>query len=603
MTSIKARSIYVKLQNMQLENLGLIGNCQFSALVHKSGEIVWCCLPRFDSEPVFSTLLDHSDGGRFRISPAGGEIGSQRYLPNTNILETTFQTSTGSFRVIDFAPRFFQYGRPFRPTQLVRIIEPLEGTPRITVICEPRLGWSKQQPSVIQGSHHIRFEGFGSQLRLTTDLPLSYLEGQPFSLTGRHHLVLSWGAPVEEPIAPLCERFWNETSRYWQRWVKRCDIPPMFQAEVIRSALTLKLHCFEDTGAIIAAMTTSIPESSGSGRTWDYRYCWLRDSYYVLSAFGLLGQFEEREQFVQFLLNVAGGAPGLNLAPLYRVDGSQNLEESILDNWPGYNAEGPVRIGNAAALHTQNDIYGEMVLALTPIFVDERMSAERSTAALRLIEELARRAISLTGIPDAGIWEYRTEWKPQTFSSLMCWAAADRMARIADVHAPDRAGEFRAAAAKIHTEVTTKSWSETKKSFVGHYGGADLDASLLQMVRLRFLPPSDPRLLSTIAAIHKDLMRGDWLHRYSLDDGFGKPSVAFVICTFWLIEALAAVGRPAEARTVFDKIHGALSPLGLLSEDYDATLSRMWGNFPQTYSHVGLIHAAFAASPSWAEVL
>jgi GH15 family glucan-1,4-alpha-glucosidase len=588
---------------MQLEDLGVIGNCQFSALVHNSGEIVWCCLPRFDSEPVCSTLLDSQDGGRFRISPANGERGTQRYLPNTNILETTFQTSTGSFRVIDFAPRFLQFGRAFRPTQLMRIVEPIEGTPRIAVVCEPKLGWSKARPLVLQGSHHVRFEGFASQLRLTTDIPNSYLGGQPFTLTGRHHLVLSWGAPVEEPLAPLCERFWSETDRYWRNWVKRCDIPPHFQQEVIRSALTLKLHCFEDTGAIIAAMTTSIPESAGSGRTWDYRYCWLRDSYYVLNAFGLLGQFEEREQFVQYLLNVAGGAPGLNLAPLHRVDGSQNLEESILENWPGYNGERPVRIGNGAALHSQNDIYGEMVLALTPIFLDERMSAERSPAAFRLIEGLARKAISLAGVPDAGIWEYRTEWKPQTFSSLMCWAAADRMAGIADLHEPALAPEFHAAADRIHAEVVAQSWNPTKKSFVGHYGGEDLDASLLQMVRLRFLPPGDPGLSSTIDAIHRDLSRDGWLQRYSLNDGFGKPSVAFVICTFWLIEALAAAGRREEARAIFNRIHGALSPLGLLSEDYEPAPPRMWGNFPQTYSHVGLIHAAFAASPPWTEVL
>ena len=413
---------------MRLEDLGVVGNCQFSALVHNGGEIVWCCLPRFDSEPVCSTLLDSENGGRFFVGPASGEIGKQRYIPNTNILETHFQTPTGSFRVIDFAPRFLQFGRPFRPTQLVRIVEPIEGTPRISVICEPRLGWSKERPAVVQGSHHVRFEGFSSQLRLTTDLPLSYLGGQPFTLTGRQYMILSWGEPVEEPLAPLCDRFWSETARYWQRWVKRCDIPPRFQHEVIRSALTLKLHCFEDTGAIIAAMTTSIPESLGSGRTWDYRYCWLRDSYYVLSAFGLLGQFEEREQFVQYLLNVAGGAPDLTLAPLYRVDGSKNLEESILQDWPGYDGEKPVRIGNAAALHHQHDIYGEMVLALTPIFLDERMSAERSPAALKLIERLARKAVSLAGVPDAGIWEFRTDWKPQTFSSLMCWAAADRMA-------------------------------------------------------------------------------------------------------------------------------------------------------------------------------
>jgi GH15 family glucan-1,4-alpha-glucosidase len=588
---------------MRLEDLGLIGNCQFSALIHNSGEVVWCCLPRFDSEPVFSTLLDSKDGGRFLIGPAGGETGAQRYLPNTNILETTFLTSTGSFRVLDFIPRFMQFGRAFRPTQLMRIVEPIEGTPRIAIACEPRLGWSKVRPMSVQGSHHLRFDGFASQLRLTTDIPLSYLGGQPFTLTGRQHLVLTWGAPVEEPLAPLCERFLNETSRYWQQWVKQCEIPPLFQKEVIRSALTLKLHCFEDTGAIIAAMTTSIPESPGSGRTWDYRYCWLRDSYYVLNAFQLLGQFEEREQFLQYLLNVAGGAPGLNLAPLYRVDGAQNLEESILENWPGYNGEQPVRIGNAAALHSQNDIYGEMVLALTPIFLDERLSAERSPVALQLIEELARKAISMTGLPDAGIWEYRTEWKPQTFSSLMCWAAADRMARIMDRHAPAHAAEFSSAADRIRAEIIAQSWSAGRGSFVGHYGGGDLDASLLQMVRLHFLPAGDPMLISTIDAIHKDLSMGDWLQRYSLNDGFGRPSFAFIICTFWLIDALAGIGRRDEARAMFDRTHGALSRLGLLSEDYDPAEPRMRGNFPQTYSHVGLIHAAFVASPQWAEVL
>lgn len=588
---------------MRIEDLGLIGNCQFSALVHKSGEIVWCCLPRFDSEPVFSTLLDEQDGGCFRIGPADGEAGSQRYLPNTNILETIFRSATGSFRVIDFAPRFIHYDRAFRPVQIYRILEPLEGTPRIAIVCEPRLGWSKRKPDTVQGSHHLRFQGFSSELRLTTDIPLSYLNGKPFTLTGRQHMVLTWGAPIEEPLAPLCERFLNETTRYWQRWVKQCDIPPMFQKEVIRSALALKLHCFEDTGAIIAAMTTSIPESPGSGRTWDYRYCWLRDSYYVLNAFGLLGQYEEREQFVQYLLNVAGGAPGLTLAPLYRVDGSENLEESILENWRGYNGEKPVRIGNGAALHHQNDIYGEMVLALTPIFLDERLAAERSPAALQLIEGLARKAISVTGKPDAGIWEYRTEWSPQTFSNLMCWAAADRMANVADEYAPEHAAEFRAAAKRIHAEVIANSWNEDHKSFVGHYGGADLDASLLQMVRLRFLPPGDSKLISTIEKIHKDLSLGGWLQRYSLNDGFGKPSVAFVICTFWLIEALAAVGRRGDAKALFDHVHASLSPLGLLAEDYDPAEMRMWGNFPQTYSHVGLIHAAFAASPQWAEVL
>jgi GH15 family glucan-1,4-alpha-glucosidase len=256
---------------MRLEDLGLIGNCQVAALVENDGSMVWCCLPRFDSEPVFSALLDHDAGGRFSVCPADGTRGTQRYVDNTNVLETTFTTADGAFRLIDFAPRFEQFGRNFRPTELYRIVEPISGTPRIRVKCEPRLGWSKREPARLTGSNHIRFEGYRGPLRLTTDIPLSYLEGLPFVLTERRHLAFTWGASTEEPLPSLCERFLLETVRYWQRWVKHCNIPPLFQQAVIRSALTLKLHCFEDTGAIVAALTTSIPESPDSGRNWDYR--------------------------------------------------------------------------------------------------------------------------------------------------------------------------------------------------------------------------------------------------------------------------------------------------------------------------------------------
>jgi GH15 family glucan-1,4-alpha-glucosidase len=299
------------------------------------------------------------------------------------------------------------------------------------VRCDPKLGWSRDVPRRLQGSNHVRFEGFSAPLRLTADIPLSYLDGRSFVLTSRHHMVLAWGPPVEEPLAPMCDRFYTETLRYWQRWVKHCNIPPHFQREVIRSALALKLHCYEDTGAIVAAMTTSIPESPGSGRTWDYRYCWLRDSYYVLDALRLLGHFEEREQFIQYLLNIVANAPDLDLRPLYRVDGGTDLDERILDHWRGFNGEGPVRVGNAAVSHQQHDVFGELVLALNPIFHDERFQQERTPATLKLIEQLARKAVSVAGTPDAGIWEHRKEWQPQTFSSLMCWAGEDRMARIA----------------------------------------------------------------------------------------------------------------------------------------------------------------------------
>ena len=587
---------------MRLEDLGVIGNCQISALVERTGSIVWCCLPRFDSEPTFGALLD-PDGGSFTVSAADGTVGTLRYLENTNVLETTFACADGAFRVLDFAPRFFAHDRMYRPTQLVRVVEPLSGTPRVSVHCDPRLGWSKQRPTLLRGSNHIAFDGFASPLRLTSDIPPTFLEGTPFPLTQRCHLVLTMGAPVEESLAALCDRSLGETVRYWRRWVKHSNIPPFFQKEVVRSALVLKLHCFEDTGAIIAAMTTSIPEAPGSGRTWDYRYCWLRDAFYTLSAFRLIGHFEERERFITFLLNIAESSPDLDLAPLYRVDGRSDVEERILSDWRGFDGDGPVRTGNAAALHQQHDVFGEMVLALVPVFLDERFKEEQSLGALQLLERLTRKAIRVAGTPDAGIWEYRTTWTPQTFSSLMCWAAADRMALVADRHMPDRAAEFRSAAAGIREQILTHAWNPELGAFTGAYGGSDLDASLLQMATLRLLPANDPRLHATIDAIWKGLSHRDWLLRYRLDDGFGRPEVAFILCTLWLVEALAVVGRDAEARDVMARVHAALSPLGLLSEDYEAATLRMWGNFPQAYSHVGLIHAAFAASPRWSEIL
>ena len=372
---------------IELSALGLIGNCQFSALVERTGTIVWCCLPRFDSPPVFGSLLDR-DAGQFITGAEDGTPGTQQYVGNTNVLDTIITTRTGRFRIRDFAPRFEQHGRMFRPTMLIRQIDPLDGSPRMVVRCAPTLGWTKAPATVTAGSHHLRFEGFASGLRLTTDLPIAHLDGQPFTLTAPQRLVLTWGDPVEEPLAPMCDTFAAATIAHWQHWVKQCNIPPSFQREVIRSALALKLHCYEDTGAIIAAGTTSIPESAGSGRTWDYRYCWLRDAYYVVDAFRLLGQFDERERFINYLLNIAGAHDDLALAPLYSVSGTLPEDEYIASTWAGFNGDGPVRVGNAAMRHQQHDIFGELVLALAPVFFDERFSAERTPATLDLLLRL-----------------------------------------------------------------------------------------------------------------------------------------------------------------------------------------------------------------------
>ncbi|HEY4187440.1 MAG TPA: glycoside hydrolase family 15 protein [Polyangia bacterium] len=587
---------------MSLADLGLIGNCQFAAHVRRDGAIVWCCLPRFDSPPLFGALLDEEQGGRFSIGPAVAALGTQRYLPNTNVLETRFDAPDGSFRVLDFAPRFVQHGRSFRPTKLIRIVEPLSGTPRIRVLCDPIMGWSKQRPRRELGSHHVAFHGFEAEVRLTTDAALSYLGNEPFALTARRHFVLAWGAPVEEPLESLCERFLLETTRYWQLWVKHCDIPSIHQPEVIRSALALKLHCFEDTGAIVAALTTSIPEAPSSGRSWDYRYCWLRDAYYALGAFHLLGHFEEREQFLQFLLNVASSAPGLDLAPLYRIDGRSDLEEQVLPAWAGFNGEKPVRVGNGAALHQQHDVFGEMVLALTPLFLDARFRDQATPPVLDLVVRLALRAIAVAGQPDTGIWELRSEARPQTFSSLMCWAAADRASRIVGAHRPALAQDFIDAAARIREQILDRAIDPARGCLVADYGGTEVDAALLQAVTLRLLSPEDPRAHATVEAIRSDLDQDGWLRRYRTNDGLGVPSVAFMLCSFWLVEALARLGRGDEARTMMAGICAIKSPLGLLSEDLEPRTGVMWGNYPQAYSHVGLIHAAFAAAPRWSEL-
>ncbi|MBK8480502.1 MAG: glycoside hydrolase family 15 protein [Proteobacteria bacterium] len=586
---------------MMLANLGLIGNCQLSALVRRDGAIVWSCMPRFDSPPVFASLLDEEQGGAFTIAAADRRTGVQRYLPNTNVLETRFEDADGAFRVLDFAPRFVLYDRSFRPRKLLRIVEPLAGNPRIRVSCDPVLGWSRARPRREFGSHHITFHGYDAELRLTTNAAISYLDGEAFALTERLHFVLSWGAPVEEALEPLCERFLRETVRYWQQWVKHCEVPPIYQEEVIRSALALKLHCFEDTGAIVAALTTSIPEAPGSGRTWDYRYCWLRDAFYALGAFRLLGHFEEREQFLHFLLNIAASAPELDLAPLYRIDGKSDLGEQVLAAWPGFGGEGPVRVGNGAAKHQQYDVFGEMVLALTPFFMDARFREKVTPGLLDLVTRLAQKAIAVAGQPDAGIWEFRSEWRPQTFSSLMCWAAADRMSRIAKRHRPADAETFARAAEKIRDELLQRAVDPVRGCLVADYGGKEVDAALLQAVTLRLLPPDDKRLHATVDAVRDDLEHEGWLRRYRTDDGFGVPAVAFMLCTFWQVEALARLGREAEARTLLDRVRAVDSPLGLLAEDLDPVSKIMWGNFPQAYSHVGLIHAAFAASPRWLE--
>jgi GH15 family glucan-1,4-alpha-glucosidase len=583
-----------------IEDLALIGNCQISALVERSGSLVWCCLPRFDSEPVFSRLVDPGHGGHFEVTAAEGAKGQQRYIENTNVLETVFECRDGSFRVVDFAPRFWLHGRIFRPRQILRIVEPLKGLPRIRIRCTPKLGWSRATPASLQGSNHIAFEGFEGPLRLTTDLPLSHLEGTPLALTGRRHLALTWGTPIEEPLQPLCDRFLTETVRYWQRWVKHSNIPPHYQREVIRSALSLKLHCFEDTGAIVASMTGGLQGGlEGEEETADDRFCWLQDASGALDAFRLLGHFEEREHFVEYLLNVASSAEDLKLAPFYRIDGRQVDEDGVWESG-GLPEDG----SSCASLSLESDlasmICGEMVLALAPGFMDHRFNGEISAATRALIERLARKAIGSFPAGDRD-GACACPGGARTLPSLMSWVAADRMARVALHDAPWLHREFAAAAAHMRREIIDHAWNPDRGAFVSRFGGSDLDPALLRMAPLRFLPADDPRLCATIDAIGK--LVGDEPFGMVFDGTSGPGRVPSVAAAFRLVEALAAIGRMEDARSALLRAYVAFSPLALLSADFDTAALRMWGNFPHARSHVEFIRAAFAASESWADLV
>ncbi len=584
---------------MVIEALALIGNCQISALIDRSGSLVWGCLPRFDSEPVFSRLADPDRGGHFDVIPAEGGKGQQRYVENTNVLETTFESPEGSFRVLDFAPRFWLHGRIFRPRQVFRIVEPLEGLPRIRVRCAPTRGWSSEAPSAVEGSSHIVFDGFGSPLRLTTDLPLSKLSGEPVALTGRRHLVLTWGAPVEEPLPALCDRFLTETVRYWQRWVKHSNIPPQYQREVIRSALSLKLHCFEDTGAIVASMTGGLPGGPGGEETADDRYCWLQDASGALDAFRLLGHFEEREHFVEYLLNVATSSEDLRLAPFYRIDGTRATEEGLWELC-GLAKDAAPCAGPSFESEVVGTICGEMVLALAPGFMDQRFSGEISAATRALLERLARKAIE-TFATWARDGTCACPGGARTFSSLMSWVAADRMARVALHDAPWLHREFAAAAAQMRRAIIDRAWNPDLGTFVSNFDGSEVDPSLLRMAPLRFLPVDDPRLRSTVDAIWKVL--GDEPFGMAFDDGWGLRRTPSVAAAFHLVEALAATGRAEEAKSVLLRGYVAFSPLALLSASFDPAGLRMSGNFPHARSHVEFIRAAFSASETWADLV
>ncbi len=588
-------------------DLALVGNCTWGALIDGRARVVWGCLPRFDSDPVFPALLDRADGedGTFAIALEDFESATQGYDGNTAILVTLLRdTSGGVVEIRDFAPRFVQHGRMYRPTMLVRRITPLSGAPRIRIVLRPRTSYGGAWPTLTHGSNHVRYVGHDITLRLTTNAPISYvIEGTPFTLRERVNLALGPDETFSGSLETTMRDFEDRTREYWVEWSRALSIPFEWQEAVIRAAMALKLCSYEDTGAIVAALTTSIPEAPGTGRNWDYRYCWLRDAYFVVHALNRLGATRTMEDYLAYLENLvasAGGDGGLH--PVYGVGLESELHERVADSLEGYRGFGPVRIGNQAWEHVQNDVYGSVVLAATQSFFDRRLVRQGDLRLFELLEGMGRRALAAWDQPDAGPWELRSRAQVHTFSSVMCWAACDRLARIAtQLPTPERAKFWRGEADRIRAQILKRAWSEKRRCFTHEFDGDDVDATLLLLHELGFVSADDPRFASTVAAVEKELRRGPYLFRYAKPDDFGYPETAFNVCTFWYIGALAALGRREEARELFENMLDRRNAAGLLSEDLDPATGEPWGNFPQTYSLVGLINAAMQLSRSWGE--
>ena len=600
-------------------SLGVIGNCTFSALIDSRGRIVWCCLPRFDGDPVFNALLQPGPGAPGSSSKAAAAGSSsfgieiedfaesrQWYEPNTAVLRTQLIDKAGqAIEITDFAPRYYSRSRFFRPMTLVRRVKPIVGAPRIRVMLDVRFDWGRRQPLVTQGSNHIRFVGDALTLRLNTDASLSHLmSGQPFVLTREHNFLLGADESLTEGIADTARMFEQETLAYWRKWCQSLHIPLEWQQAVIRAAITLKLSLFEDTGAIVAAMTTSIPEAPGSQRNWDYRYCWLRDAFFVVRALNSLSETGTLEDYLRWLSNVVVQAKGGHIQPLYGIGLEREMPESVMAHLDGYRGMGPVRVGNQAQEHFQHDVYGNVVLGAAQAFHDQRLLHRAGLAEFTQLEEVGEQARRTYDKPDAGMWELRTRARVHTSSALMCWAACDRLGKIAQVlELPERVAYWQGHAQVMRERILRESWSEERQSFAESFGGRDLDASVLLMIEVGFIDPKDPRFIATVDALETSLCDGPYMRRYEAPDDFGKPETAFNICTFWRIDALARIGRKEQAREIFAAMLACRNHLGLLSEDTHPVTGEMWGNFPQTYSMVGVINAAVRLSLPWEKVV
>ena len=587
--------------------LGVIGNGSVAALINPRGSIVWCCLPRFDADASFCKLLSPKiDGGEWAIELEDLDRAEQEYLPNTAVLVTRlFDKNGGAIEIIDFAPRNLSFGRIYHPVMLARKVSPLSGSPRIRIKLKPLCDYGAQPAATTSGSNHIRYLLSEVVQRLTSDIATPLIERSlPFGLDRPAHFVFGPDETLTESPADFVHLALERTQVYWRDWVRNLSIPYEWQEAVIRAAITLKLCQYEATGAIVAALTTSIPEAPDTARNWDYRYCWLRDSAFTVRTLNRLGVTSSMEDYIRYVFNLAVVEGDDEVGPVFGITFERELHERQVEGLAGYRGMGPVRVGNDAWQQRQNDAYGSVVLSSAQLFFDRRIEHRGDAIMFRRLERMGTAALRMAEQTDAGLWEFRGRASVHTYSAAMCWAACDRLSHIAtELGLDDRARYWHHEALELHARIEARAWNEKLGYFVDAYDGENLDASLLLLANIGFIDASDTRFVATVDAIGAALGRGNYLFRYIAPDDFGTPETAFNICTFWYIEALAATGRGEQARAMFENMLSRRNSLGLLSEDLAPGTGEHWGNYPQTYSLVGMIQAAMRLSRRWEEAL
>ena len=578
-------------------NFGIIGNCKSAALINEDSSIDWCCLPQFDSPSVFGKILDENIGGQFKISCDENYTISQFYIENTSILCTHFSNGDDAFEVIDYMPRYKKDDNVYyAPPEITRVLKHLKGAPKYRVIYDPRLEYAVGETKNYVKEHFLVSvvdDKNYDTLFLYTDLDKNaILNATELTLTQDHFMSVSYNEKIQTPTLDHTLFEFERTKVYWLNWCHKTPSFEHYNEEILRSAMTLKLLTFEKTGAVLAAATTSLPETIGEVRNWDYRFCWIRDASMVIKVIAKLGHTQIVKNFIRYIIDLV---PDKNekLQIMYGISGEKTLTEETLEHLDGYKGSRPVRVGNAAYIQKQNDIYGILMDVIHYQIESYTQDDEKHEELWTIVKSIVWVVRKNWQLADKGIWEFREEDRHFTFSKLLCWVAVDRAIKISKlIEGGKSATKWESLREEIHSDIMKNAWNEEKQAFTQSYQSEHLDASVLLMEYYGFIEGKDPKYVKTVKAIEKELMHEGLLYRYKNEDDFGLPSSSFTVCTFWFINSLYKIGEEDNAKALFDKLLGYSNHLGLFSEDIDFNSKRLLGNFPQAYSHLALIDNA-----------